>query len=138
VVYRTKVDFWIAAMLLFGLTAMVLATATTGDWKVMLLGLGVWALVFPIAWPCDYRFVDNVLIVRSGLIKYRIPLAEVEKVEPSRNPLSAPAYSLDRLLIRYGKRSMLISPKERGAFLEDFAKRAGLKRYGDQLVREKY
>ena len=71
-----------------------------------------------------------MLDIRSGPFRFRVPLGEVISVEPSRNPLSSPACSLDRLLIRYGRRQIMVSPKDRLAFLDALARR------GSQLVRD--
>jgi hypothetical protein len=43
-------------------------------------------------------------------------LAVTSGVERSSNPLSSPACSLDRLLIQYGKRQIMVSPAERAEF----------------------
>ena len=43
---------------------------------------------------------------------------EIQDITPSRNILSAPALSLDRLKIRFGKRAfILVSPEDKDGFL---------------------
>src|SRR5690606_34291240 len=65
--------------------------------------------------------------------------AAIEEVYPTRNPLSAPAWSLDRLAVRYrtGQRRglALISPARQDAFLSLLGERAGLRREGAELRR---
>ena len=54
-----------------------------------------------------------------------VPLGEIESVTPSRNPLSSPACSLDRLHVRYrgSKRGVLISPDDKAGFLHELVMR---------------
>lgn len=63
---------------------------------------------------------DGQLLIRCGpFYRQSISIASIRKVRPTRNPLSSPALSLDRLEIRYDKWStVLISPRERSAFLQ--------------------
>ena len=66
----------------------------------------------------DYRVSDGECLVRSGPFRWRIPLDDIEAVRATRNPLSSPALSLDRLEIRYaGGRKIMISPLDRAGFL---------------------
>ena len=62
---------------------------------------------------------EHDLLVRSGPFRWRVPLGQIHSVTPTRNPLSSPALSLDRLRIEYGDgKWILISPRERERFLE--------------------
>jgi hypothetical protein len=58
-------------------------------------------------------------------------------VVPTRNPLSSPALSLDRLHIRYGgsRMGIMISPVNKAVFLQDLAARVdGLEFESDRVV----
>ena len=73
-----------------------------------------------------------------GICRRRIPFADLSEVRPKSNPLSAPALSLDRLRVRFGRgafRALMISPAARDLFLDELARKAGLKREGDRLFR---
>ena len=67
-----------------------------------------------------YTIVNDRLIVKSGFfINDNIDINTIIKVKETYNPMSAPAFSLDRLEISYGKSSsVLISPKNKTVFLE--------------------
>jgi hypothetical protein len=96
------------------------------------------ALYVGLLFPIRYGINDTHLIVRHGLCRYRIPLADISEVQPTRNPLSSPALSLDRLRIQFGQgffKGVMISPAERDRFLNDPAERTGMKREGDRLLR---
>ena len=143
--YPSKIDGWVVPLLflppvasivvcvalVFGLGASGLAWGLAS----VLLVLGIYiGLVFPMRYGLD----DTHLHVRFGLCRPRIPLADISEVYPTRNPLSSPALSLDRLHVQYGQgffKAVMISPADRNGFLDDLAQKAGLKREGDRLVR---
>lgn len=101
---------------------------------VMLLGAAI--LVLWILYGTHYTFAEDKLVIRSGPFRFRVPLSEVISAEPSNNPLSSPACSLDRLLIRYGHRRILVSPERRAEFLETLSRRGSdLVLRGDRVVK---
>ncbi len=131
-VHKSKVDKWIAAvllgvpvlMLLFTIIEFIGARFTSG-----LILLGTFAFIFVIyllvVYPVHYETKAEILVIRFGIIRYKIPYADIVSVRPTRNILSSPALSLDRLKIEHGK-SMptLISPIDKRLFLEDLASHA--------------
>jgi dihydroflavonol-4-reductase len=131
----------VAAILLVCITggAFLVATGSGRD-----IGLGVAALVASLAYlwltvPVHYQVTDEELRVRGGPFYWKIPLGSILQVRPSRNPLSAPAWSLARLQVSYKKKNrksfVLISPSDREAFLETLQEAAdGLEARGDALV----
>lgn len=80
--------------------------------------LAILALYIGIVWPVEYEVGDGELLIRYGFIRNRIPLEQITRIQPSRNPLASPALSLDRLrLDRRGGGYVLISPADRGGFV---------------------
>lgn len=82
------------------------------------------ALVLPLWLLLDtrYQLTAERLLVRCGPFRWRIALSEIRAVTPTRSLMSGPALSLDRLRVDYGRwRSVLISPRERQAFLDELA-----------------
>jgi hypothetical protein len=65
-----------------------------------------------------------------------VPIAEIESVKPSRNPLSSPACSLDRLHVRYhsSKRGVLVSPADKPGFLHELVSRGPHPRLGGDRI----
>ena len=87
-----------------------------------------------------YTLTENTLIIQSGPFRWVIDLEAIMEVFPTRNPLSSPACSLDRLQIRYSKSrlGMMISPQDKAGFLRDLVVRSpGLKLNGDRVLRDK-
>jgi hypothetical protein len=137
-----KVDWWLATLLggivifEFGTAiSVVVASVTTGSPPLreatgialvlagsgVLLGLALWA-----CYRIRYEVSPPNLVIRFGPFRASVPLHSIVEVFPSRNPLSSPAPSLDRLRINYrrenGKlRFALISPKDKEGFVRDLS-----------------
>ena len=146
-VYRSKKDLW-----LFGLVcAAVLAPLAVGlfnvlggnaelGWVLLRVGVVTAAAVLLTTYPLNYEITSGELVARSGLMRWRVPLASIQEVSPSRNPASSPAWSLDRLHVEYVKdgsaRALYVSPEDKAAFLSDLAGATpGLELRGDRAVR---
>ena len=144
-IFPSKVDRWLLALIAVPLAISVGATVSAllahPPLEAVLLIVGIEALLFGfISWTfrsTRYLVSDREVIVRSGPFRWRIEIATIESIRPSRNPISSPAMSLDRLQIRYGNgRVLLISPEDRIGFLDAMVARSpGLLRSGEQVRR---
>jgi hypothetical protein len=143
--YPSKIDLWIGVLLAMGpLVCLVTLAAllASGETEGLAVGVGstvfLFAIYLGLVFPMRYGIDDKHILVRHGLVTQRIPLRDITEVAPTRNPLSSPALSLERLNIKFGEgffRSAMISPSEREPFLAELAAKAGLVREGDRLVR---
>lgn len=147
-VYPSKRDGWIVILLWAGVAVMLLAAGNL--WRapaplafrllISVLLICVAALVLWTLYGTRYTLTESTIIVQSGPFRWVIDLAAITEVFPTRDPLSSPACSLDRLQIRYGKSrlGMMISPQDNAGFLRDLMARApGLKLNGDRVLRDK-
>lgn len=129
--YRSAVDGWLIVLL--GLGALVATVSgslvvVSGQgperWiagLVTLVGVG---LPLWILRSTSYTLTETELIVRSGPVRRRVAIADIVAITPTRNPLSAPALSLDRLRIDVRRGGyILISPADRASFLADLQAR---------------
>jgi hypothetical protein len=140
--FRSRIDWWLAALLLalpvIGLiTAIALQLSGDGGAFVGWLSLlGIGLLYVSVVWPVTYELAAEELVIRFGLVRSRLPYAEIRGVAPTRSMLAAPALSMDRLAIDVGGRTgAVISPDDRSGFLDALAQRAShLTREGDRLV----
>ena len=99
-VFRSRVDAWLV-VLVVGVLVAGLWLAMTGPSSRAGLGKGAGVAIM---WHIAYRDITSVRL--------------------SHNPLSAPALSLRRLEIRYGKHAwVLISPRDRDAFIASLRRR---------------
>ena len=115
---------WGSALVDLGVAAFVwLSMHGAVLWIVPLLLLGG-ILPLHVLYATEYVFEGDALRIRASLFRWTVPLAAIESVEPTSNPLSSPAVSLDRLLIRYGDKRIMISPEDKVGFLHTLALRA--------------
>ena len=131
VTYKSKKDTWLM-MVIYGSVLAALAASVTlvvsGSPADLLIAVSLFAagVIFPI-WlvrTTYYVLDDQQLIVRSGPFRWSILLARIDSVKRSRNILSSPALSLDRVQIRYDHfRFVLISPEDRDRFLAELENR---------------
>lgn len=139
--YPSKIDWWLGLVLaLAPLACLVGALATVRAGEGIVVSFGgiafITAIYLGLVFPMRYGVDDESLVVRFGLVRHRIAIAGITEVRPTRNPLSSPALSLDRLRIEYaGGKAIMISPREREAFLADLGTRAKLRASGDRWIR---
>lgn len=148
--YNSKKDWW-----LFGLVwGVILGLLVVGLFNLFApfgnpalgrelfrAGLGAVLAVLLTTYPLNYEITGTELVARCGLMRWRVPLAGIEEVAPTRSAASAPAWSLDRLRVGYLKggrpHALLVSPTDKQAFMRDLADATpGLELRGDRLVRD--
>jgi len=143
--FRSAVDWWLAVILVvlpFTQVWALLSALRSGESESVVataFGCALVAAIYGLlVFPMRYGIAGEQLIIRFGVVRRRIRLADIREVYPTHNPLSSPALSLDRLAIRTGNGMTgisLVSPSNRSEFLETRASRAGLVSEGDRLVR---
>jgi membrane protein YdbS with pleckstrin-like domain len=121
--FRSKVDAGLVLVLgasaILALYAVGLAIRTGGmHWVAVLVSVvvsaGLPAWIFATT---RYELSGEMLTVRSGPFRWHIPISEMQSVVSTRNPLSNPALSLDRLRLEYRQgRVVMISPRHKDAF----------------------
>lgn len=128
--FRSKVDLWLVAVgVAIPIVVLEFFVEDTGisDWSADAVVYGIVALVLLLfAWTyftTRYRFTSEFLLIKSGPFSWTIPLHSITKVEPSHNPASSPALSLDRLAIHYDGKTILVSPADKQGFMAELKKR---------------
>ncbi|MCF8278105.1 MAG: PH domain-containing protein [Flavobacteriales bacterium] len=80
---------------------------------------GSLAIVLLLLLGMRYEVSDSTLSIKLGPVNYgKIPLSEITSVKRSYNPLSSPASSLKRLLVKSKSKSVLISPAQEKEFIQ--------------------
>lgn len=143
--YHSRIDWWIALVLALPPVMLLLVwwvmmiDGRHSEGLGMLVALGLLLVVYiGLVFPMRYGLDDSRLLICFGFCRIRIPLAEIKEVYPTRNPLSSPALSLDRLHIQYGEgrfKFVMISPADREGFLDELAHRTGLQERQGKWVR---
>jgi hypothetical protein len=131
-VFESKRDPWLVLVLsgsiLFMLlvSAMVVASmpshsriATAGILGIMAIAYGM--LIGYALWKCRYVLSSDSLLIDVSFGAKTIGIGSIQTVEPTRDPASSPALSLDRLRVVYSdgaeRREVLISPADKDGFL---------------------
>ena len=130
-VFRSKIDLWLVGALV--LVPVFILGFIAGDGGVNEYRLDLLTLAIVIIVPGSigglyattrYTITPDMLLVRSGPFAWAIPLSEITRIEPTRNPASSPAFSLDRLSIYYGLGNrLMVSPTDKENFLAILRKR---------------
>ena len=124
--FPSKIDSWILIILVFLIVVqliVIVAVAIEEDDPrvvtgviiacILAMGLFAWLLT-----GTHYTVYRGQLKIASGPFRRTVAIDQITSVEATRNPLSSPALSLDRLCIRYGRgRRVMISPADQRGFL---------------------
>lgn len=97
--------------------------------------LMIYSLVILVIWlpvfNTYYVVENNTLIIKSLVFRWKININDITQIEPTHNPLSSPALSLDRIKISYMKNGriakVMISPKDKEGFLNTLRKNPNAK-----------
>lgn len=146
-VYESKRDSWLVVMLWIAATVMLVVAWNLWEarapfaFRLLLAVLFILMAVFMlwVLYGTRYTLTDSALIVQSGPFRWVIDFVAISEVFPTRNPISSPACSLDRLHIRYhsSPSGLMISPQDKMKFLLDLVARSpGLRMEGDKLLRD--
>jgi hypothetical protein len=122
--FPSKIDLWLVVVLSVSvgvpLLAMGYRALVVRDTRLVPPVL-VLACVTAFLWwmytTTAYRITADMLLVRSGPVRIHVPLKSVTALRASRSLLSAPALSLDRIEVSYGSKRVVISPRDRIAFV---------------------
>ncbi len=120
--FKSKVDTWFYLAIVSIPLMIMLPVMFTSSPEDDLVGLGITfvSLALPVwlLFTTDYTVTGASLFIRSGPFRWQLSLDEISGVKPSKSVLSAPALSLDRLQIEYGRnQSILVSPKNQHEFI---------------------
>jgi len=129
--FRSKVDWWLHLIFVAFLAVNIWAIVGVfvGDFGTIIIAivftpLSVF-LIVPIWLNTYYLLDEDELLVRGGLGRgTRIGYNQITSICETRNPISSPALSLDRLEIRFKSKSgsfsdtIIISPRDKQGFIE--------------------
>lgn len=122
-IYRSKVSPLFVALLTLpciGLVWDLFNIHSTTELIIRAIFTLFIALNIYLMFSIRYILTPSELVVRFLFFSRTYPLDVFTHIEFTRNPLSAPAASLNRLELYYGKgNSILISPKEKNEFLAE-------------------
>ncbi len=121
-VFKSGISVWLLSILLIVFSAITLLLILEhAPWYALLIIFLVVVFILQLFINTYYVIDGTLLKIRSGfLYSIDININTIKKMEESNSPLSSPAASFDRLEIIYNKfDSVLISPKEKKAFIDE-------------------
>ena len=125
--FNSKIDLWLSIVLflLIGLSIYtvieILSNQTNLIDYLISIFMVLLGVILPIALIISTKYVvdGNLLIIKAGFFKWEVNILEITEVRKTKNPLSSPALSLDRIEIKYkNNKKIMISPNN----LEEFLK----------------
>lgn len=116
--FPSKRDLWLT-LLTWGILGLAMVPAVTAPDRIGLYILIPTALF--VGWillRTGYTVEGQDLKVVSGPFRYTVPIRDIRKMRRTRNPLSSPALSLDRVEISFGEgKKIMVSPADREGFV---------------------
>lgn len=136
--FPSKVDPWLVVALGAGLVfplvmgVQLLFLSKTAAFVCFGSSLFVLVLLGVAVVPCRYRLEADHLLIRAGMLRWKVPYKDIKALERTRNPLSSPALSLDRLRIDHARGWVMVSPARQADFIDGLSRR--MKDAGHRLV----
>ena len=127
-IYPSKVSFGLLIFIFLVFYGPLIPDLINDDLSVRMIGIiGFLSLIFAfilhLFFGTHYTIENNKLKIKCGVFSYKpIEIDEIKEVSKTKNIISSPAPSFDRIEIKYGKfDEIIISPKEKLNFANDLA-----------------
>jgi hypothetical protein len=118
--YYSKISAGLVLTITVPLTTVSIIMGLQGVWIGIVITSFTMIFILHMLKTTYYEISDKHLLIKSGFFFYQvIDIMKISEIRESNNPISSPAASMDRLEIKgKGFSSVLISPKEKTAFIE--------------------
>jgi hypothetical protein len=118
--YKSKISPGIYISIAVLPSAVACFMIAVNFWPNVILIVLIAAFIAHMTLTTYYQVDGTNLIIKCGFFySSNVNITTIRKIRETRNPLSAPATSLDRLEIMYNKYDVvMISPKEKQAFIQ--------------------
>ncbi|MGV3697314.1 MAG: PH domain-containing protein [Flavobacterium sp.] len=118
-VYKSKRDWWLMLIVFVPLGFPIVMGIVENDYWTSLIFVAIFAAMSILFHYTRYTIQDDKLIIWTT----KIDIHTITKIYKTRNPLSSPALSINRIAICYNKYDeVLVSPKEREEFIGELLK----------------
>ena len=118
--YRSKIGLEIVLPLLMLMGALSIYLALIEEWVAVCILVLATLFTYVLFRQTIYIIDGRVLIIKVFFLVFKkVDIDTIIEIKTSRNPISAPAASLDRLEVICSNSSVLISPKEKKGFIRE-------------------
>jgi hypothetical protein len=120
-VFKSKIGTELIVPLALILSGCGILMITTKAWLGLFFILLVAAAISWVFLSIEYRIDQNKLMIFCAGILYKsIDIHSIKEIKNTRDPISSPAGSLDRIAILYGgSKRILLSPKNKAEFIQN-------------------
>jgi len=126
--YPSKVSYGLLIFIFLVFYGPLIPDLVKGDISGKMIGLIgflslIFAFVLHLFFGTYYTIENNKLKIRCGIFSYKpIEIDKIKEVSKTKNIISSPAPSFDRIEIKYGKfDEIIISPKDKLNFANHLA-----------------
>lgn len=121
-IYRTRYGVGICLLALAGLALAVAAVYERQTAVAVVIMVLYLAIIVASGW-CYYVIDGDTLVIHNSIVRHKIDIHAIRRIEISRSWLSAPAASLRRIRIIYSKYDdVLVSPVRQDEFIKELLK----------------
>ena len=118
-IYRSKIDWWLVVLILAVFGFPVVDGVLSKEYMLSVVFITLLVFFWILALTLKYKIDGEML----SIWRTKIDIKTIRKVYATRNPLSSPALSINRIAIVYNKYDeVLISPKDRADFIGELLK----------------
>ncbi len=122
--YASKIgrEFLIPIAIILG--SLLLAMAASQQWLGLGIILATSVFVGHLLFTTRYEIKGDMLKIKSGWIyRLSLPITDIISIKTTRNFISSPAASMDRIEIRYNAYdSVIVSPREKESFIRELTR----------------
>ena len=117
--YPSKLGIGVALFITIIIVGVSVQMLNSKEWVSFGINVVLFVLIYFLYKSTYYTiYKDNLKVKSAFFVNENIDINTITKIKETYNPMSAPAFSLDRLEITYaGSKKILISPKEKTEFL---------------------
>lgn len=118
-IYKSKVDWWLVLIILVIFGFPIVEGMLTKEYMLSAVFVGLLLFFWILGSMLKYKIEGEYL----SIWKTKIHIKSIHKIYATRNPLSSPALSINRIAIVYNKfDEILISPCDREDFIQELLK----------------
>ncbi|MFC0562513.1 PH domain-containing protein [Halalkalibacter alkalisediminis] len=118
--FPSKKDLWLTLIIWGAILAMVVPATIEQQVVGLLVALPIAFFIGWLWFSTGYTIENSILKIKYGPFRKEVNIQDISKINKTKNPISAPELSIDRIAIIHGKffDGVFISPKNEREFVQ--------------------